>query len=99
MFCVVNRLGLDYGNSVFTLECGQPHYQSKQEECNTKESKMRGWRIILVDGNNQLRNGGITMYRSPDDAEEEAWRRAEQHDALVSNSRDRIINVVCSKIR
>ncbi len=58
---------------------------------------MGGWRIILVDGNNQLRNGGITMYRSPDDAEEEAWRRAEQHDALVSNSRDKIINVVCSK--
>jgi len=60
---------------------------------------MGGWQIILVDAGNKLRNGGVTMFRTGKDAEAEAWRRAEVHDSLVSNSRDKIVNVVCSKNR
>jgi hypothetical protein len=56
-----------------------------------------GWQIILVDYGNHLRNGGVTMLRKGDDAEEEAWNRAETHNLLVSNRADKIMNVVCIK--
>ena len=58
-----------------------------------------GWRIILVDYARQLRNGGVTYLKSADDAEAEAWSRAKTHDGLVLRGRDKVMNVVCAKIR
>ena len=34
------------------------------------------WQIILVDTNNDLRNGGIAYLKEADMAEKEAWSRA-----------------------
>ena len=58
-----------------------------------------GWQIIFVDAGNRLRNGGISMFRSSEDTEADAWSRATAHDALVARAEDKIINVVCVKNR
>jgi len=57
-----------------------------------------GWQIIFVDAGNKLRNGGITKWRKADDAEEEAWNRAETHNSIVLSPLDKVVNVVCAKI-
>lgn len=52
-----------------------------------------GWQIVLVDENNDLRNGGYTSLRTADLAEAEAYERADRHNE--HNNTPRIINVVC----
>jgi hypothetical protein len=58
-----------------------------------------GWQIIFVDAGNNLRNGGITRLKTVDDAEMEAWDRAEIHDSIVKSEEDKVLNVICAKIR
>jgi|TARA_Y100000310_G_scaffold339861_1_gene433882 hypothetical protein len=58
-----------------------------------------GWQIIFVDAGKRLRNGGITRLSSAEDAEQEAWDRAAIHDSVVRDRNDKVLNVVCAKIR
>ena len=55
------------------------------------------WRIIYVDRNNRLRNGGASMLEDGCDVECEARARAERHNALVSSRGGKVMNVVCVK--
>ena len=57
-----------------------------------------GWRIIYVDRNNRLRNGGVSMLEDGCDVEAEARIRAAKHNALVSSRGGKVMNVVCVKI-
>ena len=52
-----------------------------------------GWRIVFVDENNDLRNGGYTMLETSELAEAEAYKRARKHNVIKNTSK--IINVVC----
>jgi len=55
------------------------------------------WKIIYVDKNNRIRNGGVSMLEDGYDVEHEARTRASKHNALVSNRGDKVMNVVCVK--
>jgi hypothetical protein len=57
-----------------------------------------GWRIIYVDRNGRLRNGGVSFLEDGSDVEAEARIRAAKHNTLVASRGGKVMNVVCVKV-